>query len=415
MGMLQSITGVADVLRLPPPSQIRYETYSDQQCADLVEAIKEAWLPILERRESWQSAEGSTSPEEIQVSWRTASFMLAQHFSVALQYGEAAFRSSGRRGWHPFLKDWQREILTAEFGFDAAIERRLLSEFCMGWWDSFFMEVVGSAAMGRTPVGFDLFVFWTLECISEVSMASPCVEHARMAHVLSRSLARRSREAVDRRDKADIEFRDSVWRDALSLDELPDLASRGEKAVEKYGDKNVESKFEESLNLLFQGLGFMVIPTRQGQRRVDMICISPGGEGDPYTILVEAKSSHRGYALPTKDARAVAEYVQSVRGRLRTLPPLRLVLIVGPEGAKTLTGKVKELDFDLPVPVRYIPAHILVLLRKALQGVIPAQSFLKAMIAADGVITAKAIDPVIASYRSANAAHSEFVSRLLEG
>ncbi|MFJ8603327.1 hypothetical protein ACIREM_32365 [Streptomyces shenzhenensis] len=359
-GMVQSISSVGDVLRLPPPSHIPYETYSAHQCADLVEAIKDAWLPILERRESWHPTSHSSSLEESRASWRMASLMLAQHFSVALQHGEAAFFGGARRGWSPFLKDFQRDILTAEFGFDAAVERRLLSEFCTGWWDSYFMEVVGSAATGRTPVGYDLFVFWAVEHISEVSMASPSIEHARMGNMLSRALARRSREAVDRRDKADIEFRDTVWRDAVSLRELSDLASRRDTVVEKYGEKNVESKFEESLNLLFQGLGFMVIPTRQGQRRVDLICISAGGDGDPYTVLVEAKSSHSGYTLPTKDARAITEYVHSVRDRLRTLPPLRLVLIVGPDGAKTLDGKVKELDYELPVSVRYISARTLV-------------------------------------------------------
>lgn len=413
--MFQSIASVADVLRLPPPSHIPYATYSNHQCADLVEAVIGAWLPILERRESWHLAGHSSSLEEGQASWRVASLILAQHFAVALQHGEATFLEGGRRGWSPFLKSFQRDVVTAEFGFDAAIERRLLSEFYTGWWDSHFMEVVGSAATGRTAVGYDLFVFWAVEHISEVALASSRTEHARMGHVLSRALARRSREAVDRRDKADIEFRDAVWRDAVSLRELSDLASRRDIVVEKYGEKNVESKFEESLNLLFQGLGFMVIPTRQGQRRVDMICISPGGEGDPYTILVEAKSSHSGYTLPTKDARAIAEYVDSVRGRLRTLPALRLVLIVGPEGAKTLSGKVKELDYDLPVPVRYMSARNLVFLREGLRGIVPARSFLKAMIAADGFVTAESIKPIFASHKAANAAHSEFVSRLLEG
>ncbi len=393
---------------------MRYDNYTHAQCADLVELIKEAWLAILERRESWQCVDHSDSDEENDASWRTASLILAAHFSIAIRYGEAAFLREKRKGWSPFLKSFQQDLLSADYGFDASVERRLLSEFCAGWWDSFFMEVVGSAAMGRTPVGYDLFVFSAIEQLSEVALVSSHQEHLRMGHLLSRALAERSREAVDRRDKADIEFRDVVWRDAVSVRELPALANRQESVVEKYGEKHVESKFEESLNLLMQGLGFMVIPTRQGQRRVDMICIAPGSGSDPYTILVEAKSSHNNYTLPTKDSRAISEYVDSVRGRLRTLPPLRLVLIVGPDGAKTLGGKIKDLDCESPVPVRYMPIRTLLHLRESLRGIIPAQPFLRAMLAADSIVLPAQVESVISAFRATNVAHSEFISRLLE-
>ncbi|MEU7122137.1 hypothetical protein [Streptomyces zaomyceticus] len=412
--LLENLASVRDVLKLPQPSVLRYDRHTHEQCADLVERIKDTWLAVLERREGWQRVDPDKTDEENDAFWRASSLILAAHFSTALKYAEVSFLGGKSKGWSPFLKSFRRGLLLSEYGVDAAVERRLLSDFCAGWWDSSFMEVVGSAAMGKTPVGYDLFVFWAIEHLSEVALFSPHQEHLRMGHLLSRALAERSREAVDRRDKADIEFRDRIWRDAVSVRELPALASRQKGVVEKYGEKHVESKFEDSLNLLMQGLGFMVIPTRQGQRRVDMICISPGGDSDPYAILIEAKSSHNNYALPTKDSRAISEYVDSVRGRLRTLPPLRLVLIVGPEGAKTLGGKVRDLDFELPVPVRYMPIRTLLLLRESLPGVVPAQAFLRAMMAAESVVLPVHVESVISAFRTVNAAHSEFISRMLD-
>ncbi|MGY3204065.1 hypothetical protein [Streptomyces sp. TE5632] len=371
-------------------------------------------MPVLERAEEMVPVTDSGVTEDDETSWRTASLILADHFCTVMKYAEKAFLRDGRRAW-PFHRQFQHEILTADYGFDAAVERRLLSEFCSGWWDSYFMEVAGSAAMGKTPVGYDLFVFWAIEHMSEVALASSHREHLTMAHLFARALAQRSREAVDRRDKADVEFRDLIWRDAVSIRELRSLARREERVVEKYGEKNVEGRFEDSLNLLMQSLGFMVVPTQRGQRRVDLICISSGGGSDPYTMLVEAKSTHNHYALPTKDARAITEYIRDVRGRLKTLPPLKLVLIVGPEGSKTIKAKIEDLNYESSVPVRYLVVDALILLYEALRGVVPADSFLRAMTAADGIVSRADIDSIIGAYRNANTAHSEFISRLLGG
>ncbi|MFE4529466.1 hypothetical protein ACFRMO_19280 [Streptomyces anulatus] len=412
--LLESCTSADKVLELPSVAEIRYDLHSPFQGSEILECIKNIWMPILERRDRWQPQREPTETAK-SAAWRSASLALSTHFAAAISISDSIFMGGRNGGWSPFLKSFQTSLLTAEYGIDAAIERRILSEFCAGWWDANFMEVVGSAAMGKTPVGYDLFVFWSLEHIAEVALAHQSCEHLAMGHVLSNSLARRAREAVDRRDRADIEFRDSHWRDAVSARELAKLASRQPEMIEKYGYKNVEGRFEESLSLLMQSLGFMVVPTRQGQRRVDMICISPGGDGEPFTILVEAKSSHNNYTLPTKDSRAIAEYVDSVRSRLRTLPPLKLVLIVGPEGSKTLPGKVKDLDVDSPVPVRYVSAGLLNHLRYSLRGVVPPRSFLRAMVAADGVVVSDDVRAVVATHRSTAAAHSDFIAKLLEG
>ncbi|MFD6150891.1 hypothetical protein [Streptomyces sp. NPDC060243] len=409
----QGISSIDDVLRLAPPGQFESGEFSGSQCAALVEAIKDAWIPILERRSIWD--DGAASRElGAREAWTAASLSLACHFSFFLQKSEAHFLYGGEPGWSPFTVSFQDDILSADFGFDAAVERKLLSEFCKGWWSSFFMEIVGSAAMGRTPVGYDLFVFWSLEHMSSVALASARHDHMAMAHFFSRELTKRSREGVDRRDKADIDFRDKVWRDAVGVRELTSLASRSKWIVEKYGEKNVEAKFEEVLSLIFQRLGFMVMPTQQGQRRVDLICISPGSGSDSYTVLVEAKSSSHGYALPTKDARAITEYIDSVRDRLRTLPPLRLVLIVGPVEAKTLRAKVEALSHDSPVPVRYVPARTLAYLRENLRGVVPAQPFLRAMTSSGFIVDVEAVKPVVDSFNGTRSAHADFISKLLE-
>ena len=159
---------------------------------------------------------------------------------------------------------------------------------------------------------------------------------------------------------------------AIRLRELDLLARRDNAMIRKYGTKQVEKIFEQQLALIAQSLGLHVVPTRSGQRTVDLICIS----ADPavrLSFLLEAKTTQRPYNLPRDDARALIEYVNDVRRALTTLPPLQFVLIVGPTASSTLEGKLQRLEIEVGLPVRFCTAADIAQLRELITGPLPAQ------------------------------------------
>ena len=200
---------------------------------------------------------------------------------------------------------------------------------------------------------------------------------------------------------------------SIDLPELQDLAARAAGMIEKYGERRVEKVFEQQLALLMQSLGFYVVRTRTGRRRVDLVCIS----SDPnhqYSVLVEAKSTHRPYALPTSDQRALSEYADDVRRTLVTLPPLRLVFLVGPSGASTLEAKLNLLEGNLGTPVRFLTATQLALLRDLVPGHAPAAAFRDLAVGArTRVLTDDFARSVAEAFTRGQEAHAQFVEALL--
>ena len=69
---------------------------------------------------------------------------------------------------------------------------------------------------------------------------------------------------------------------------------------------------------------------------------------------MEAKSTKRNYGLPTGDQRAFGEYVEDVRKSLGTLPPLSVVIVVGPAPARALEARLASLEAALTIPVRFV-------------------------------------------------------------
>jgi hypothetical protein len=127
----------------------------------------------------------------------------------------------------------------------------------------------------------------------------------------------------------------------MRLRELPALASRASVMVDRYGEKRVEKVFETQLSLLVQSLGFAVVRTRSGERRVDLLCIA-GGPGE-FTFLLEAKTSARPYSFSTADERALSEYVRDVRRSVAgNIPALRFVLLVGASRGQNSRLQVAE-------------------------------------------------------------------------
>jgi hypothetical protein len=129
---------------------------------------------------------------------------------------------------------------------------------------------------------------------------------------------------------------------------------------------------------------------------------------------VEAKSASRPYALPTKDSRALVEYVGATKETLATLPPVRLVVIVGPDSyTTTLPKKLRQLETASRVPARYLPAELLVDLRRKLRGPAPLPALLTSLLAADAVVKPRDISHVVHRDERRREAHERLVQELL--
>jgi hypothetical protein len=182
--------------------------------------------------------------------------------------------------------------------------------------------------------------------------------------------------------------------------------------VDRYGEKRVEKVFETQLSLLVQSLGFAVVRTRSGERRVDLLCIA-GGPGE-FTFLLEAKTSARPYSFSTADERALSEYVRDVRRSVAgNIPALRFVLLVGASPAKTLASKLQRFEAENSVPTRFMKAGALVRLRAGLPGPVRAPTLEARLLASPSVVPDEVVDDVITKQRDVEMAHTGFVRTLL--
>mgnify|MGYP002402734259 CR=1 FL=1 len=194
---------------------------------------------------------------------------------------------------------------------------------------------------------------------------------------------------------------------------LAQLARRSDVIIQRYGKSEIETRFEAQLALLMQSFGFLVVRTERAQRRIDLVCIAPGSPGESYTFLLEAKTTAANYALPTKDSRAIAEYVSSVRSALKTLPPLRLVIVVGSTPAKTVTAKLAALEAVCGLPVRYCDVALLQRLRHQVPGPVDYSQFLKVCIEAGRMLGRQELHQLVQSDNAIRTAHNDFVQALL--
>lgn len=146
---------VQEVLRDLHDTPPDYAELGPDSCLERAEFLFETWLPILERNnEVAQLFEAGESPENA-ARWRAASLLVGRHFASALLHGEPSTRQGRTRGdWNPFLFSLHEALLTSEFGHDATVERRLLVEYLKGIWNCYLMELLGSAGLGMTPVGW---------------------------------------------------------------------------------------------------------------------------------------------------------------------------------------------------------------------------------------------------------------------
>ncbi|MET8367403.1 hypothetical protein ABZU53_27980 [Micromonospora sp. NPDC005194] len=394
---------------------VDYGKIRPEQARKDAETYFKAWKVVLERNPAAIEQLDPDDKSDLDARWRKASLGVGRGFVSALSRADSLMVHRSGDGWFPFTVNFIQGLNSAEYGYDAAVERRLLSEYLQCTWNCNFMEVIGSPALGGTPQGWDAFIFWSIQAISEVAAASAKAEHMQLAAIMTAFLARRARKAAEQRDRRDFTVRDRVLGSFVVVRELHLLAARNESMIERYGEKHVEKRFEQQLSLLLQSLGFVVVTADTGEKRVDLICFAPGSSSAGYSMLVEAKSTKNKYSLPTKDARAIEEYVADARGKLTTLPPLKIVLIVGPDTTDTIASKIRSLEGETGVPVRYLHARTLAWMRDRLPGPLPLEAFLRAVLNCGPFVTLEAIKAIVEADGISRSAHADFVKALLHG
>ncbi|MFC3992634.1 hypothetical protein [Actinoplanes siamensis] len=382
------------------------------------EALKEAealfrdWNAAILRDSQFIRHKSPNADIENDADWRLLSVRLGSRFVWAMEKAEEVILRSGYRGWTPFL---QSNFLNSKFApgnVDSAIERRLKSEYLSGLWHCYLLENMGSSNR-IVDESWDRFIYWGMQHLSEAAAMGGRLEHLQLSSQMTAFLSRRARAASEARDKLNRKMDELFTGSVVRTRELRQLANRSDSMVQRYGEKQVESRFEQQLSLLFQSFGFYVVSTAKGERRVDLICLAPAHGGPSYSIFVEAKSTKGSYSLPTKDSRALEEYIQRT-STLTTIPPLRMVLIVGPAPASTIDAKLKSLEVATSVPIRYCEAAFLGSLRDSISGPLSFQDFLRELNLSMHVVDREVINKLRDADKSHRKIHTDFVTALLK-
>lgn len=208
----------------------------------------------------------------------------------------------------------------------------------------------------------------------------------------------------------DKEFRPGVFS-SIKTEELSLLASRDPEITKRYGQKVLEKVFERQLALIMQSFGMYVVSTKMGIRTVDLICISSFPD-QKYTFLVEAKTTNKPYSLPRKDFRALKEYVDDVRHTLHTLPALRFVLISAYKPSRTLRNKLRDLQAETGVPVRFISSKQISDLRENVIGPLPSDVFADKVLSSPYILEDGFASEIIKGHIAMHKAHTDFIETI---
>ena len=265
------------------------------QAATYAKDLFDAWELVTNRDPAIVTAIPNLHEGDKSRNLRRLGLLLGGNLASALAAADEALLPAPKvaGNWFPYLQSVRTSLRQTGTDPDALIERSMLSCYLDGRYNSMFMRTVGSAAMGGTPVGWDKFVFWSIEDLNRIAASSGYLEHMALAVGMTLHLTVTARESADLRDKVDFDRRESALGLLAITQELPLLASRNATMQDRYGSKQVESRFEQQLSILMQSLGYFTVPTVPGERRIDLVCISAtsGQSGGGHTILLEAKST----------------------------------------------------------------------------------------------------------------------------
>lgn len=197
----------------------------------------------------------------------------------------------------------------------------------------------------------------------------------------------------------------------IRLSDLPMVANRRPEAIRKYGETHLARILETELMLVFQSLGFQVVRAATGRAQVDLYCIS--GTGDRFAFLVEAKSSSKPYNLPSKDERALRDYVRDIRSSIEGLPQIDFAILVGGAASPQLGPKLARLEAEVHLPIRFLRAVDLVTLRAGIRGPVKASEFRSHLNAAPHVLSTSFVDGLIECEEGRRRAYEAMVSTAL--
>lgn len=267
---------------------------------------------------------------------------------------------------------------------DIKFERLLIWNFLIGLMMSRAMALTSGTFSSILPSRPEHIVLDAISSLTSVASGRGDAHFnaaAAMADCLS-SAAKHYARVGEERERARLR---ATSNSVLQIHELPFLASRESHMLEKYGSKEVEVRFEQQLCLALQIYGFRTVPALKGTRQGDIICLTD--TVPPTAVLVEAKTSARPYRLPVKDQRALIEYAQRLTASSWFQHPLRLICIVGPDPDRNLADRLKRLEANTHVAMRYCSATSLVgLLTRPPVGV-TTEDIVEALIDADRIVS----------------------------
>jgi hypothetical protein len=263
------------------------------------------------------------------------------------------------------------------------LERMLLWTFLLGLMMSQLSALTGRRFNSLSPVRPDETV---LEMISSLASLAVLLDdpYSSAAAAMTACLSFAARHDARLGAKREIERQRTTAHTVLEVHELPLLASRAPHTLERYGEKEVETRFEQQLALALQTCGFRTIPAARGQRRGDLICLTD--KVPPVAILVDAKTSARPYNLPAKDERALIEYAQWIDDASFFQYPLRLICIVGQQPGRNIADRLRRIESATQVPTHYCNVVALVRLLTHPPVGVTSGDIVEAIVGADAVV-----------------------------
>jgi hypothetical protein len=399
---------------LSPPEESVLATASANDLAKVGIRFR-GFSKLLVEADSWKKGTKATGPRfsygSIDDFWRllevTLSYSTHALFKASIDFGYAL-------GLGDFISEHEIDFpdeLDPEYFFD-------LDQACRLIFITETLQIQLFTAAGIDAHGFqtgepserfdsDLMFIKALTDFARTGEPLVGKAEARFKEVLSRALVSRQEVLKWRYEARRKDAETSLA--GLHGRELELLASRSILMTEKYGQKRVERIFEQKLALLFQSLGFTVIPARPGEAAADLLCIA---RAEKFSFLVDAKSTRKEYALPKVDQRALRDYAEDFQTKLPDLPSLDLLLLVGQDAAGTVPKKLEKLEQSIGRPVRFLPASVLIDFRRKLPGPVSPTVFKDALLASRPVIDDSLTERAKTAFDQVVSAYQQFVKGL---
>jgi hypothetical protein len=271
----------------------------------------------------------------------------------------------------------------------------------------YFLQMLSAVPLPQAVAVFEDVAHSALSRLVELSISAPLRDEELLGRELTVRATRFASAVYEERLETTPKREPGIFS-LIEPHEIVPLAGRESAMAKKYGDKKIARVLEQRLAIVFQSLGFYVVSARTGERTVDLVCIA-ADPGAGYTLLVEAKSTKRTYGLPVADERALRDYAATVKELLKTLPPLRAVVVVARAPARTLDQKLTRLEASAGVPARFASAKSLVNLREELPGAAPSAALLEALLQGPRILPDDWGRAAVQRYRDEQQAHETFV------